>query len=168
MAERWKDGDAVDGDVGMDIDRDGDVYRDVCRDGFGDAAIDVDAERLACSQGSETLERFDAFYEFAFPRVYRYAQRRMQNDAQAEVLCRLVLIRAISTLGGLETVEHRVAYDRNAFAFWLFCLARRAADELNARRAEHPDLVDGSDLADELEDQTLEILRSTGAKWPAV
>ena len=61
-----------------------------------------------------------------------------------------------------------MASDPREFAFWLFCLARRAADELDARREAYPDLFEGSALEDELEDQTLELLRNTRAKWRAV
>jgi DNA-directed RNA polymerase specialized sigma24 family protein len=126
-------------------------------------------------EGVEATDRFNAFYDYAFPRVYRYAQRRMQNEAQAQTLCRRVLVRAVTALGGIDIVEgmaermvegtvegmieHRVQQDEAEFAYWLFCLARRTADQLCTELSEHPDLLLGSDLEGEGDDLTIELLR---------
>ena len=105
------------------------------------------------------VERFNAFYEFAFPRVYRYAQRRMDDEAQAQALCRLVLVRAVSSLGGLFAIESRMRQQGTDFAFWLFCLSRTTADHLSAQLAEHPELLTDAGVESSLEQQTLEFLR---------
>ena len=84
------------------------------------------------SQGHEAIAHFDAFYEFAFPRVYRFAQRRMQDESKAQALCRLVMVRALTSLGGLGALphpEHRVPAE---FAAWLFGVARSVADQVEA------------------------------------
>jgi DNA-directed RNA polymerase specialized sigma24 family protein len=118
------------------------------------------------SKDRETAARFNAFYDFAFPRVYRYAQRRMQDESQAQALCRCVFIRAMASFGGIESgldaIEDRMRHDEVGFAFWLFCLARRSADDLNVQLAENPERFADSDLADlELgfDDQSIEMLR---------
>ncbi len=93
------------------------------------------------------VERFGAFYDFAFPRVYRFAQRRMGNEAQAEALCRLVLIHALSSLGGIAALEAGRLEDATESATWLYCLARKVADEV----AEKPELLADLSIADDLE-----------------
>ena len=57
-----------------------------------------DAESAA---DRDELARFEAFYDFAFDRVYRFALRRMQSEARAQALCRLILFRALDSLGGI-------------------------------------------------------------------
>jgi hypothetical protein len=114
------------------------------------------AEFSGDSENRNSLAYFDAFYEFAFPRVYYYAKRRMENEAQAQMLCRRVLTRAVTALGGLGAREQA---DPTELAFWLFCLARTTADQLS----EHPELLEGSDLDGSFEDHTLEILHNARA-----
>ncbi len=99
------------------------------------------------SAGRDVVERFGAFYDFAFPRVYRFAQRRMGNEAQAEALCRLVLIHALSSLGGIAALEAGRLADATESATWLYCLARKVADEV----AEKPELLADLSIADDLE-----------------
>jgi DNA-directed RNA polymerase specialized sigma24 family protein len=67
---------------------------------------------------------FDAFYEFAFPRVYRFALKRQGNARSAEVLCRLILERA------LEHGKCGASADSVEPGFWLFAIAKRVADEV--------------------------------------
>ena len=93
------------------------------------------------------VERFGAFYDFAFPRVYRFAQRRMGNEAQAEALCRLVLIHALSSLGGIAALEAGRLEDATESATWLYCLARKVADEV----AEKPELLTDLKITDDLD-----------------
>ncbi len=103
-------------------------------------------ERARDSQtfrGREAIAHFDAFYEFAFPRVYRFAQRRMQDESKAQALCRLVMVRALTSLGGLGALphpEHRVPAE---FAAWLFGVARSVADQVEA----DPSLLEGTATA---------------------
>ncbi len=132
--------------------------------------LSSDLEFFEYSKDREAAARFNAFYDFAFPRIYRYAQRRMQDEGQAQVLCRLVFIRAMASFGGMESgldgIEDRMKHDEVGFAFWLFCLARRSADDLNGRLAENPELFASSDLADlELgfDDPSIEMLRGARA-----
>ncbi len=95
--------------------------------------------------GRDEVERFGAFYDFAFPRVYRFAQRRMGDEAQAEALCRLVLTAALTSLGGIDAFEALRLADPTESAIWLYRLARKVADEV----AEKPELlVDLSAAAD--------------------
>lgn len=119
-------------------------------------------ESAGASEAS--LARFNAFYDDAFPRVYRYAQRRMRDEASAQALCRLVFVRIVTSLGGLEVVEHRVQHDEATFAYWLFCLTRRTADMLEAQLAEHPEPISAVALGEGLEDPALEFLRSAEAE----
>ena len=126
------------------------------RDTLGD-----DSESSETSEGREAIARFNDFYDFAFPRVYRYAQRRMNDEAQAQALCRLVFVRAMTSLGGLEIVEDRVRQDEAEFAFWLYCLARRTADHLCEQLAKYPELLASADFEGSLEDWPIEALRGT-------
>ena len=140
----------------------------------------------ACSQdrdssaGRESAASFDAFYDFAFPRVYRFAQRHTETEPEAEALCRLILIRALASLGGLGALEDRVhrvsadspsspspvsaadsiggpskTKDANAaapgefpgdLAFWLFCIARKTAEQIER----NPDLLKSDRIGAEL------------------
>jgi DNA-directed RNA polymerase specialized sigma24 family protein len=118
-----------------------------------------DSASFESSEGREAIARFNEFYDFAFPRVYRYAQRRMNGEAQAQALCRLVFVRAMTSLGGLEVIEDRVRQDEAEFAFWLYCLARRTADQLSEQLAEHPELLASADFEGDLEDWSIELLR---------
>jgi len=108
----------------------------------------------------DATARFDVFYDFAFHRIYRYAQRRMDDEAQAQSLCRLVLIRALDSLGDLESIENRILRDEAEFAYWLYSLARRSADQLCAQLAEHPELLVDSECERDLEHETLEMLQA--------
>jgi hypothetical protein len=99
------------------------------------------------SGGRDAVERFDAFYDFAFPRVYRFAQRRMGDRARAEKLCRLVLITALTSLGGIDAFETGRLADPTQSAVWLYCLARKVADEV----AEKPGLLDDLSAAGDLD-----------------
>ena len=120
-----------------------------------------DSASFESSEGREAIARFNEFYDFAFPRVYRYAQRRMDDEAQAQALCRLVFVRAMASLGGLEVIEDRVRQDEAEFAFWLYCLARRTADQLCDQLAEHPELLASADFEGGLEDWSIELLLGT-------
>jgi DNA-directed RNA polymerase specialized sigma24 family protein len=117
------------------------------------------SESFESSKGSDAVARFNEFYDFAFPRVYRYAQRRMNDEAQAQALCRMVFVRAMTSLGGIEVIEDRVRQDEAQFAFWLYCLARRTADQLCEQLAEHPELLAAGDLEGNLEDWSIDLLR---------
>ena len=123
-----------------------------------------DSDFLAAVEDRDATARFNFFYDFAFPRVYRYAQRRMADEAQAQALCRLVFVRAMTSLGGMQGIEVRIDDDEAEFAFWLYCLARRTADRLCDQLAEHPDLLASCDLEGEFEHLTMQILRSTSRK----
>lgn len=117
--------------------------------------------------GRRAIAEFDAFYDFAFPRVYRFARRRMDSEVQAEALCRLVLVRALTSLGGLGALDHRVHRDPVEFGFWLYGSARRTADRVE----EHPELLDADlDLDDLMSEATasrtatVTSLRPTGSR----
>ncbi len=96
---------------------------------------------------NDVVERFGVFYDFAFPRVYRFAQRRMGNEAQAEALCRLVLIHALTSLGGFDALESGRLADPTESAIWLYSLARKVADEV----AEKPELLDALSVTGDLD-----------------
>lgn len=123
-----------------------------------------DSDWLESTQDRDDAARFNAFYDFAFPRVYRYAQRRMNDEAQAQALCRLVFVRAMTSLGGLQGIEVRIAKDEADLAFWLYCLARKTADRLCDQLAEHPDFLASCDPEGEIENLTIQILRNTSPK----
>ena len=80
------------------------------------------------AQNRASFERFEAFYDYAFPRVYRFAQRKAASEAQAEALCRLILVRALSSLGGLRTGGS--SPDPADLAVWLYSVARRVSEEV--------------------------------------
>jgi len=120
-----------------------------------------DSASFESSEGREAIARFNEFYDFAFPRVYRYAQRRMNDEAHAQAVCRLVFVRAMTSLGGLDVMEDRVRQDEAEFAFWLYSLARRTAAQLCEQLVEHPDLLAGPDFEGDLEDWSIELLRGT-------
>ena len=68
-------------------------------------------EHFEWTDGQDSLARFDAFYEFAFERIYRYAKRRTDDEVQTQTLCRRILIRAMTSLGGLDAIEYRMQHD---------------------------------------------------------
>ncbi len=96
--------------------------------------------------GRDVAERFDAFYDFAFARVYRFARRRMGDEARAEALCRLVLMHALTALDGIDALETGRSADPTESAIWLYCLARKVADAV----AENPALLDDLSAAGDL------------------
>ena len=104
------------------------------REGGVDGRRDSDS---SAGRDRDVAERFGAFYDFAFPRVYRFAQRRMGNEAQAEALCGLILLHALTSLGGIDALETERLADPTESAIWLYFLVRKVADEV----AEKPELL---------------------------
>ena len=80
--------------------------------------------------GRTDLARFESFYDFAFPRVYRFAAKRMGTEARAEALTELILVSALTSLGGARGPENGLRGDPAELAFQLFAIARRVADEV--------------------------------------
>ncbi len=93
---------------------------------------------------------FDAFYDFAFPRVYRFAVKRCDarcrgesvDAAEAKHLCRLILERAFKVWerkdadGGDGLGSDRASLDSHRIGFWLFSIAKQTADEYEATLTE--------------------------------
>lgn len=124
------------------------------------------------SAGHEIIASFDAFYDFAFPRVHRFAQRHTKTESEAEALCSLVLIRALASLGGLGALATRVhrepavsrltedaeldgsdaegsdpsGSEPAGLAFWLYCIARKTAQQVE----HNPELLKSDRVGSEL------------------
>jgi len=113
------------------------------RDRVGKSGKLGGADRSRAAQravGGEGFARFEAFFDFAFDRVYRFARGRMSSEPRAQALCRLILFRARNALGGIGAFGTGPHRDPEDFAFWLYCLARKVADQVDER----PDLLDAS------------------------
>jgi len=92
-----------------------------------DGSIDKNSARNRAA-----FERFEAFYDYAFPRVYRFAQRKTTSDVEAEALCRLVLMRALASLGSLGPNVGGTSPEPSDLAVWLYSVARRVSEEVEA------------------------------------
>lgn len=75
---------------------------------------------------------FDAFYEFAFPRVYRFASKRCRDKPTSEALCRLILERAVTDLAAHDDAAVRPGSQSTEMGMWLFALAKRVAADVEA------------------------------------
>lgn len=87
--------------------------------------------------GKDAFAKFESFYDFAFPRVYRFAKRRMDREEDAEALCRLILVSALTSLGGLDERNIRSHRDPAGHALWLYRVSRRVAESVER----HPELL---------------------------
>ncbi len=87
--------------------------------------------------GRAELAQFKAFYDFAFPRVHRFAERRTDTQKKAEALTDLILVSSLTSLGGARAPHDGFRGDPAELAFRFFAIARRVADQA----AEDPSLL---------------------------
>jgi hypothetical protein len=80
--------------------------------------------------GRTDLAHFESFYDFAFPRVYRFAAKRMDTEARAEALTELILVSVLTSLGGVRGPENGLRGDPAELAFQLFAIAKRVAEQV--------------------------------------
>ena len=110
---------------------------------------DVGRTRSPAGDGSAAgrtdFAQFQAFYDFAFRRVHRFAQRRMDTEAQVEALTERILVSALISLGGVHTADNGPPRDPAETAFKLFAIARRVAGDF----ADDPSLLDTPSFVEE-------------------
>jgi hypothetical protein len=92
---------------------------------------------IGSTAGRTELEQFEAFYDFAYPRVYRFAAKRMGSEAQAEALTELILASSLPLLGGAHAPDNGLRGDPAELAFRIFAVAQRVADQV----ADDPSLL---------------------------
>ena len=80
--------------------------------------------------GRTDLAHFESFYDFAFPRVYRFAAKRMGTEAGAEALTELILVSVLASLGGVRGPENGLRGDPAELSFQLFAIAKRVAEQV--------------------------------------
>ncbi|MCA9502992.1 MAG: hypothetical protein H6748_07300 [Spirochaetaceae bacterium] len=95
--------------------------------------------------GRADLARFEAFYDFAFPRVYRFAARRMDTRERAEALCSMILESALARLGGLCVTDEDPVAEPAELALALFSIAKQVAARVEREPSllARPRLVEG-------------------------
>ena len=81
--------------------------------------------------GRTDLSQFQAFYDFALARVYRFAFSRMGNESRAEALTELILVSALTSIGGVHAPDNGLRGDPAELAFKLFAIAQRVADRVD-------------------------------------
>jgi DNA-directed RNA polymerase specialized sigma24 family protein len=92
------------------------------RESVGEPGKLINADRRSAAQQARAVEahaRFEAFFGYAFDRVYRFARGRVDSDLRAQALCRMVLYRALTALDGFGALEAGPHRDPEDFAFWL-------------------------------------------------
>jgi len=88
--------------------------------------------------GRTDLSQFEAFYDFALTRVYQFAFSRTGNVSGAEALTELILVSALTSIGGVHAPDNGLRTDPAELAFKLFAIAQRVADRVD----EDPSLLD--------------------------
>ena len=86
--------------------------------------------------GRTELARFEAFYDFAFLRVHRFAIKRIKAMAamrdrdveiEAQALTELILDSALTSFGGARAPVDGLRVDPAELAFQIFAIAHRVA-----------------------------------------
>lgn len=76
--------------------------------------------------------QFEAFYDFALARVYHFAYSRMGTASEAEALSELILVSALTSIGGAHAPGNGLRGNPAELAFTLLAIARRVSDQVAA------------------------------------